>query len=129
VSGEGARWDVPIHVISKRRDIVEALEPAGFEPGFEPTGRAIGPMASLADLLLDDFEGNGGAVSGEQSVVSGQRSAVSRQQSAVSRPPSAISNQQSAVSDQPLAISGQHSAGSTRYTAVSTRRPANGLNA
>jgi hypothetical protein len=64
VSGEGARWDVPIHVISKRRDIVEALEHAGFEPGFEPVGKAIGPMSTLAKLLLGDFEGKDGAKAG-----------------------------------------------------------------
>ncbi|HEU4618439.1 MAG TPA: sulfatase-like hydrolase/transferase, partial [Gammaproteobacteria bacterium] len=57
VSGEGARWDVPIHVISKRRDIVEALERAGFSAGFNPDPKPLGPMSGLAKLLLDDFEG------------------------------------------------------------------------
>lgn len=55
VSGEGARWDVPVHVISKRRDIIETLEQDGFEAGLEPHGKSIGQMHSLTRMLLDDF--------------------------------------------------------------------------
>jgi hypothetical protein len=68
VSGEGARWDVPVHVISKRRDIIETLERAGFREGFYPNEKAIGPMNSLAKLLISDFgaprEGAGGTKEG-----------------------------------------------------------------
>ncbi len=57
VSGEGARWDVPVHVISKRRDIVDALLRDGFVEGFTPAQKSIGPMHTLAPMLLADFGG------------------------------------------------------------------------
>jgi hypothetical protein len=55
VSGEGAPWDVPVHIISKRADIVEALQRRGFRSGLAPTRPAVGQMNELAPWLLDAF--------------------------------------------------------------------------
>jgi hypothetical protein len=52
VSGEGARWDVPVHVIASRTELLDALIAAGFVPGVEPATESIGPMHALPRLLL-----------------------------------------------------------------------------
>jgi len=59
VSGEGAPWDVPVHVISRRTDILESLQRRGFRSGLTPARPAIGKMSELAPWLLDAFGGNG----------------------------------------------------------------------
>jgi hypothetical protein len=56
VSGEGAPWDVPVHVISKRTDILEALQREGFRSGLTPYRPAIGKMNELAPWLLEAFD-------------------------------------------------------------------------
>jgi hypothetical protein len=57
VSGEGASWDVPVHVIASRPAILQALQAEGFQPGLTPTGPAIGTMNRLTLLLLAAFQG------------------------------------------------------------------------
>ncbi len=56
VSGEGAPWDVPVHIISRRKDILEALERRGFVSGLTPARPAIGKMNELAPRLLAAFD-------------------------------------------------------------------------
>jgi len=56
VSGEGAPWDVPVHIISKRQGILEALQREGFRSGLAPTRPAIGKMNQLALWLLTAFD-------------------------------------------------------------------------
>jgi hypothetical protein len=55
VSGEGAPWEVPVHVISKRQDILDALQPYGFKRGLAPTRPVAGKMNELALWLLAAF--------------------------------------------------------------------------
>jgi phosphoglycerol transferase MdoB-like AlkP superfamily enzyme len=55
VSGERAPWDVPIHVIASRQDIVERLHAHGFQPGLRPERKPIGPMRDLLPILLSSF--------------------------------------------------------------------------
>jgi phosphoglycerol transferase MdoB-like AlkP superfamily enzyme len=57
VSGESAPWEVPVHVISRREDIVAALRRHGFRSGLTPTRPAAGKMNELAPWLLDAFGG------------------------------------------------------------------------
>ena len=52
VSGEGAILDVPVHVISDRPEVLEALRARGFVPGLDPSGPAIGPMHVLGPWLI-----------------------------------------------------------------------------
>jgi hypothetical protein len=53
VSGEGAPWDVPVHVITNRQDILERLTASGFRRGLTPTRPSLGKMSSLTPLLLN----------------------------------------------------------------------------
>jgi hypothetical protein len=55
VTGLGARSDVPVHVVSNRRDIVDALVAAGFEAGMMPGEEVFGGMHALTPALLDAF--------------------------------------------------------------------------
>ncbi len=55
VSGENARWDVPVHVISNRDTILDALLAAGFSEGLIPDTDPIGPMHELTATLLRSF--------------------------------------------------------------------------
>lgn len=52
VSGEGASHDVPVHVISDRPEVLEALVARGFAYGLDPAGEAIGPMHALGPQLV-----------------------------------------------------------------------------
>jgi Sulfatase len=55
VSGEGASWNVPVHVIASRPEILQALREEGFREGLEPTGPALSHMDGLTRALLDAF--------------------------------------------------------------------------
>src|SRR5690606_16657060 len=56
VSGAYAPWDVPVHVISSKPAVLEALERCGFVPGLQPSPEAIGRMHRLGPTLLHAFE-------------------------------------------------------------------------
>jgi hypothetical protein len=56
VSGEGAPWDVPVHIISKSGDILQAMQRHGFRSGLTPTHPALGKMNELTVWLLDAFD-------------------------------------------------------------------------
>jgi hypothetical protein len=56
VSGEGAPWDVPVHIISKRTDVLEALRRKGFSSGLLPIRPSLGKMNELALWMLDAFD-------------------------------------------------------------------------
>jgi hypothetical protein len=62
VSGEGAAWDVPVHIIASRPGILAALRADGFQPGLTPAGPAIGDMNRLAQWLLAAFDAPAPAV-------------------------------------------------------------------
>jgi hypothetical protein len=75
VSGVDARWDVPVHVITARRAIVDSLLEAGFVEGVElaPAQRPVASLRELTTLLLRAFDSGGGAPaygSGRDSVAS-----------------------------------------------------------
>ena len=55
VSGEGAPWDVPVHIITRRADILAALEHRGFVAGLTPARPAVGKMNELALWMLNAF--------------------------------------------------------------------------
>ena len=61
VTGLGARWDVPVHVITTRGAVTRALRDAGFVAGLDltPTSRGIGGMAELTTILLRAFDSHG----------------------------------------------------------------------
>ena len=55
VAGEGASWNVPVHVVASRPAVLEALRGAGFRDGVTPERQAIGPMHALLPTLLSSF--------------------------------------------------------------------------
>jgi hypothetical protein len=55
VSGTGASWEVPVHVIASRPQVIEALHAHGFRPGLAPAHPAISRMHELLPAMLDAF--------------------------------------------------------------------------
>ena len=56
VTGPGAPWDVPVHVISGNAELLQRFEALGFHPGLEPKRPVLGPMHHLTQILLDAFD-------------------------------------------------------------------------
>jgi hypothetical protein len=58
VSGQSARWDVPVHVITSRAEIADALLAFGFVEGIDlvPAGEPLGDMPQLTAWLLRAFD-------------------------------------------------------------------------
>jgi hypothetical protein len=59
VSGQGASWEVPVHVISDDRALLQRLLGNGFVPGLTPPAQALGPMHLLTRVLLKAFNAPG----------------------------------------------------------------------
>jgi len=55
VSGEGAAWDVPVHVITSRPAVRAGLRAQGFKDGLAPDRTVIATMDGLLPKLLDAF--------------------------------------------------------------------------
>jgi hypothetical protein len=55
VSGEKAPWDVPVHVIASRPQVLEQLRARGFRSGLTPARPSLGRMHTLLPILQDAF--------------------------------------------------------------------------
>lgn len=55
VAGEDASWDVPVHVVTSRPAVLEALRTRGFRTGVAPERQSLGPMHTLLPTLLSSF--------------------------------------------------------------------------
>jgi len=55
VSGEGAPWDVPVHVITSRSGVLDRLVARGFRRGLAPSRPDLSKMHALLPVLLDAF--------------------------------------------------------------------------
>ena len=58
VSGEGASWEVPVHVIASRKGILDSLLAQGFGSGLIPRHPAAAHMHALLPILLAAFSGH-----------------------------------------------------------------------
>ena len=58
VSGSGAPWEVPVHVVSSNPRLLERFVARGFRPGLEPQRPALGGMHDLTRVLLGAFDGS-----------------------------------------------------------------------
>jgi hypothetical protein len=59
VSGAGASWDVPVHIVSADAALLRRFEAHGFTPGLLPApGPASIRMHALTALLLAVFDGS-----------------------------------------------------------------------
>ena len=52
VTGQGAPWDVPVHVIASRPEVLASFEASGFKPGVDPTRPVLGRMHTLTPMIL-----------------------------------------------------------------------------
>ena len=55
VSGERAPWDVPVHIIASRPELLERLRASGFVDGLTPKRPILGKMHELLPVLLEAF--------------------------------------------------------------------------
>ena len=55
VSGEGQPWDVPVHVIASRTEVLDRLVARGFTRGLTPVRPTLSKMHELLPVLLDAF--------------------------------------------------------------------------
>lgn len=55
VSGAGASWDVPVHIVSTDERLLARFEALGFVRGLDPGEHRLGNMNDLTGLLLDGF--------------------------------------------------------------------------
>jgi hypothetical protein len=55
VSGAGASWNVPVHVIASRPAILDRLAARGFRRGLQTGGPAVSKIHELLRILLDAF--------------------------------------------------------------------------
>jgi hypothetical protein len=64
VSGAGASWDVPVHVVASRDALIDRLvDGHGFAAGLAPPRPAVARLDGLLPILLDAFgddPGSGG---------------------------------------------------------------------
>ncbi|MBT9464647.1 sulfatase-like hydrolase/transferase [Hydrogenophaga sp.] len=56
VSGPGASWDVPVHVVSDDPALLQRLLRSGFVPGLNPPATSLGSMPALTSVLLNAFD-------------------------------------------------------------------------
>jgi hypothetical protein len=61
VSGPGSDWTVPVHVISRRDAVLDALVGAGFTAGLKPPPAPLGTTGGLRPLLTRAFSASSGA--------------------------------------------------------------------
>lgn len=52
VAGEGARWDVPVYIVSRDRALLDRFRAVGFADGMHPSPAPLGGLHDLAGLLL-----------------------------------------------------------------------------
>ncbi|MCU0804221.1 MAG: hypothetical protein MUF79_03915 [Burkholderiales bacterium] len=57
VSGAGASWEVPVHVVTRDPELLARFVALGFRPGIEPQRPALGGLHDLNALLLRAFGG------------------------------------------------------------------------
>lgn len=55
VSGQGADWTVPVHVVTRRDAVLDPLRQHGFVAGLQPAAGPIGRMHELQPLLRAAF--------------------------------------------------------------------------
>ncbi|MDM0012790.1 hypothetical protein QTH87_10145 [Variovorax sp. J22P168] len=56
VSGPGASWEVPVHIVSNDAALLRRFAAAGFAPGMAPMQPATLPMHAPTPLLLAAFD-------------------------------------------------------------------------
>jgi hypothetical protein len=55
VTGEGASWDVPVHIVSRDKKLLARFVEQGFQAGMEPQRQAVGDLHTLTGMMLKTF--------------------------------------------------------------------------
>jgi hypothetical protein len=55
ITGEGRTWDVPVHIISRDRRMLDRFKAQGFSDGLWPDRAVLGGIHHLTSLLLNGF--------------------------------------------------------------------------
>jgi len=55
VTGPGATWEVPVHVVASRPEILERLKQRGFRDGLTPQHPSLMKIPDLTRVMLDAF--------------------------------------------------------------------------
>ena len=55
ITGEGASWDVPVHIVSRDRALLERFKALGFADGLWPPRTSLGGLHHLTSHLLAGF--------------------------------------------------------------------------
>ena len=55
ISGEGASWDVPVHIIARDARLLEGFTRQGFQSGLNPGRAPLGGLHDLTAMLLKTF--------------------------------------------------------------------------
>jgi hypothetical protein len=69
LSGARAPWDVPVHIVASRAEVLERFVASGFRRGLTPERRPISKMHELLPIMLDAF-GNRPSPHGRGTIVS-----------------------------------------------------------
>ena len=56
ISGKNAQWDVPIHVIARDANLLDAFEHKGFVEGMLPQGMSVGRIDEITPIILEALE-------------------------------------------------------------------------
>lgn len=55
ITGEGASWDVPVHIVSRDKKLLANFVKQGFQSGMEPNRQALGALHDLTGMMLTSF--------------------------------------------------------------------------
>jgi hypothetical protein len=64
VSGAGASWTVPVHIVARDARLIERFVALGFTPGLTPRPGELGGMHDLTGLLLEALGADAPAAAG-----------------------------------------------------------------
>jgi hypothetical protein len=67
VTGEGASWDVPVHLITRDPEMLARFVALGFRPGLVPQRPTLGGLHDLTGVLLQAFSAEPGVQAQQQS--------------------------------------------------------------
>jgi hypothetical protein len=59
ITGEGASWDVPVHIVSRDVELLARFGAMGFHAGVEPPRAPLGALHDLTAILLGAFAADG----------------------------------------------------------------------
>ncbi|MFZ1900998.1 MAG: sulfatase-like hydrolase/transferase [Azonexus sp.] len=55
ITGEGASWDVPVHIVSRDKKLLARFVEQGFQAGMETHRQALGDLHTLTGIMLKTF--------------------------------------------------------------------------